>query len=455
MCRYIFATLIIILFYACPALGLGECGHYCWTDYYNPSWGGALGTMTPLSFIPGSTTVFSWVITNTGEISQQAQFCAGPGLVSAVMPGIEFASCLDDCCYWILTEWLPGSARTITATVACPLDDLVRFQFEDLLGWDNLLRYSCATPYSGGDASITITKYPTAVSTLDGIRVEFETGAALAGNYPRVSSLIARSDGSIPSLPHSPRIEKTGTTGYAYFEANVPDYYFVTIGAELDLACETVGPIVVLSDGNNPPFAQPEYSPDPPTVLDAVSFLSRAWDHEGDSIYYSWAFGDSNSSYNTSSDSSAVHIYQEPGNYVVTLTVSDGMLQRSYNLSLAVSEEDVSGVDDGLVDFPGGDVGNSRWSSRDVRLGCYPNPFNPSTTLSFDLPERTEVYLQIYDLSGRLIRTLIAGETTERGQRVEVWNGRDELGRLVTSGTYIYRLQAGGFSEAKRMVLIK
>ncbi|MBK6733511.1 MAG: family 16 glycosylhydrolase [bacterium] len=86
---------------------------------------------------------------------------------------------------------------------------------------------------------------------------------------------------------------------------------------------------------------------------------------------------------------------------------------------------------------------------------CHPNPFNPSTTISFDLPEPAAVRLAIHDLSGRLVRTLVAGEMTGSGRHEVVWNGRDEAGQVMAAGVYFYRLDAAGYSETRRMTLLK
>ncbi len=84
-----------------------------------------------------------------------------------------------------------------------------------------------------------------------------------------------------------------------------------------------------------------------------------------------------------------------------------------------------------------------------------PNPFNPFTTIEFDLPEWSEVNLRIFDLSGRLVKELASGNSFAPGRHGAVWNGVDDAGRPVASGPYFYRLETGTYSETKRMVLIK
>jgi hypothetical protein len=84
-----------------------------------------------------------------------------------------------------------------------------------------------------------------------------------------------------------------------------------------------------------------------------------------------------------------------------------------------------------------------------------PNPFNPQTTISFDLPKQRAVSLRVFDISGRLVRALIEGKVFGVGRSEATWNGRDDTGRRVASGTYFYRLEAGEYSVTKRMALIK
>jgi len=92
---------------------------------------------------------------------------------------------------------------------------------------------------------------------------------------------------------------------------------------------------------------------------------------------------------------------------------------------------------------------------KEYRLyACYPNPFNPSTTIRYDLPKTGHMNLVVYDLQGRLIRTLVS-EQKEAGYQSVVWDGRDDNGSMLPSGMYFYQLSAGSFSQVKKMVLVK
>ena len=84
-----------------------------------------------------------------------------------------------------------------------------------------------------------------------------------------------------------------------------------------------------------------------------------------------------------------------------------------------------------------------------------PNPFNPSTTLYFQVPESGEVSLVIYNLAGQVVRTLIPGRTLKAGIYDVFWEGRDEQGRPAAPGVYLYRLTAGDKAIVRKMTLLR
>ena len=84
----------------------------------------------------------------------------------------------------------------------------------------------------------------------------------------------------------------------------------------------------------------------------------------------------------------------------------------------------------------------------------YPNPFNPNTVIGFDLPKPSFVSLDIYDVLGRKVSTLINEHLTAGSKQVQ-WDGRDNTGAEVASGVYFYRLRIGDHVEVKKMVLLK
>ena len=84
----------------------------------------------------------------------------------------------------------------------------------------------------------------------------------------------------------------------------------------------------------------------------------------------------------------------------------------------------------------------------------YPNPFNPETTIKYALPEAVDVRLDIYNMLGQMVRTMVA-ENQSPGRYVVRWNATDDSGNDLSTGIYFYRLRAGEFLETKKMLLLK
>jgi len=84
----------------------------------------------------------------------------------------------------------------------------------------------------------------------------------------------------------------------------------------------------------------------------------------------------------------------------------------------------------------------------------YPNPFNPTTTINYSLPEANFVTIKIYNMLGQEVKTLLS-EEVKAGRHNVNWNGENNYGSKVSSGTYIYRITAGEFVQAKKMILLK
>ncbi|MBA4311791.1 MAG: hypothetical protein C0417_04080 [Chlorobiaceae bacterium] len=85
----------------------------------------------------------------------------------------------------------------------------------------------------------------------------------------------------------------------------------------------------------------------------------------------------------------------------------------------------------------------------------YPNPFNPSTKISFSLPSKEIVTLKVYDVLGKEVATISSGEFNSGIHTVE-WSGKDNSGTEVSSGIYFYHLQAGNkFSQTNKMVFLR
>ena len=85
---------------------------------------------------------------------------------------------------------------------------------------------------------------------------------------------------------------------------------------------------------------------------------------------------------------------------------------------------------------------------------AYPNPFNPVTTLRYDLPENSVVNIVVFDMMGREVRTLI-NQTQNAGHQSVVWDATNDYGKPVSAGIYLYQIQAGEYISTKKMVLLK
>jgi hypothetical protein len=101
-----------------------------------------------------------------------------------------------------------------------------------------------------------------------------------------------------------------------------------------------------------------------------------------------------------------------------------------------------------------GVMDNESVPSKTVLYQNHPNPFNPTTAIDYGLREPCRVTLTIYNVLGQKVRTLVDGDQTA-GFKTARWDGKNTKGQSVASGVYIYRLRAGDFVEAKKMILLR
>jgi len=133
----------------------------------------------------------------------------------------------------------------------------------------------------------------------------------------------------------------------------------------------------------------------------------------------------------------------EPGRHIAMLTVATNDPDNpAPSIPLVLTVNEVSAAPD--PDLP----------SALVFDGAVPNPFNPTTELHFSLPEAGEVTLRIYDMSGRLVKVIHEG-ALEAGRHHRTWDGRDQTGRTVASGTYFAKLVAPVGSLVKPLALVR
>ncbi len=133
------------------------------------------------------------------------------------------------------------------------------------------------------------------------------------------------------------------------------------------------------------------------------------------------------------------HIASNPA----VVTFGSTTLNTSGNYIAKASPGVPTGVDDDL-----------QVPSQFVLEQNYPNPFNPTTTIAFSLNRRENVKIELFNIAGQKVRTLL-DETRSAGEHVVLWNGRDDAGRPVATGTYLYRLTTDDQVQTKKMLLIK
>ncbi len=141
-------------------------------------------------------------------------------------------------------------------------------------------------------------------------------------------------------------------------------------------------------------------------------------------------------------------VYCDPMNGVLTLNEVSPCLPDNNACSTQIGAKGLgcsgpsTGVGDPVVAAP-------------VLDGAFPNPFNPTTTIAYELPRDAAVTLTIHDAAGRLVRTLRSDDFEAAGRREALWDGRDDGGRPIASGVYLVRMKAAGVVQVERVALIK
>jgi len=100
------------------------------------------------------------------------------------------------------------------------------------------------------------------------------------------------------------------------------------------------------------------------------------------------------------------------------------------------------------------DIGREKLQSFRLEQN-FPNPFNPNTIISYSLPQTSEINLTIYNMLGQRIRSLVEKINQSEGTHTSRWDGRDDAGKQVPSGIYIYRMQAGEFVQSRKLMLLR
>jgi beta propeller repeat protein len=165
---------------------------------------------------------------------------------------------------------------------------------------------------------------------------------------------------------------------------------------------------------------------------------SQSYDPEGYELTLTWDFGDATP---VSHEPALWHTYQYADTFQATLGVTNTCGESSgvyINIQVTSPVTGTAGVLPVALDIEAN----------------YPNPFNPSTTISYSVPADGFVELAVYDALGREMRTLVGGRKSA-GRHEVVWDGRDGRGRMMASGVYFLRLESSGEVRTRSIVLLK
>jgi hypothetical protein len=150
--------------------------------------------------------------------------------------------------------------------------------------------------------------------------------------------------------------------------------------------------------------------------------------------------------------------------YLDGVLLANNIAETQYQLTgLVIGVEYTVGVsavyDEGESDiieviFVGATEAGTGLSVRTALQGNYPNPFNPTTEISFSLQQSGICFLDIYNVKGEKVTTLVE-QQLDAGTHTATWNGTDSVGKPVSSGVYFYRMKAGNYTASKKMILMK
>ena len=126
--------------------------------------------------------------------------------------------------------------------------------------------------------------------------------------------------------------------------------------------------------------------------------------------------------------------------------------------NLAYHNNITSGIPDSLENFIRSlsllNTNNEIYTDKFILQNNFPNPFNPSTSITYSIPINSSVSLKVYSLLGKEILTLV-NEVKTRGEYSVQWDAKNSLGNKVPSGIYFYKLVTRDFTQTKKMILLK
>ncbi|MCK4754050.1 MAG: T9SS type A sorting domain-containing protein, partial [Calditrichia bacterium] len=199
-------------------------------------------------------------------------------------------------------------------------------------------------------------------------------------------------------------------------------------------------------------YAGPDSLPPPPLnleITDSIDVIDLTWQEVITGKYVSYNIFKSEDGVNFSIADST-----PSSSYTDTTVFLGGRYYYYVTTVFNQWESNPSDTVDALVDAIISVVKDDKLPSTYQLKQNFPNPFNPRTEIGYDLPERSDVTLEVYNMLGQKIKTLV-NEPQSEGYYQIIWDGRTDTGNLVGSGVYFYRIQANNFSKVRKMILVR
>jgi len=227
--------------------------------------------------------------------------------------------------------------------------------------------------------------------------------------------------GDAPNVTYIPNTDYYGNDSFTF---SVSDGEFFDTG----LVSITVNSI------EDPPIADFSWTADGL----AVTFTDESMAGDASIDYWSWNFGDGNAA----AYQNPTHTYDISGTYFVQLYVQDineliDTTSHAIILDESAGSEEMSSIPDKF----------------DLHQN-YPNPFNPKTKIVFDVPKISKINIEIFNIYGQKIQTLMNNEI-QPGLHSLVWDGRDKNEKELSSGIYFYRMRSDSFFKSQKLILLK
>ena len=197
-------------------------------------------------------------------------------------------------------------------------------------------------------------------------------------------------------------------------------------------------------------FAQVDYNTEIQTIFNANCTSCHMYGNASGGLTLT-----SYSGVMTNSNSGASVVPDDHANSLLWQRVNNGEMPPGNNPDLNSDEVDLIAqwIDEGALEVQLSIIDETLPITYNLH-NAYPNPFNPKTTLHYDLHEDAMVSITIYDMMGRVVNTLINGSQTS-GYKTIQWDATNDRNEPVSAGLYLYTIQAGDYIQTKKMVLLK